>query len=278
MKKNIKIWCMLVIFILNIILAVIPSNNAWAMKKNQYSIIRVDEGIKYLSVYNDNILLINNEGQAILRKDEIDIKIQGNNFRMLAKNLIINDENKIYDVFNEEFLDEETIDKFEDIIIESKNIFVTGAGRSGLAAKAFAMRLMHLGLSAYVVGETISPAIYEDDCIIAISGSGETNTIVSAAKIAKNRGSKVLAVTSYPESTLGKLSDAYVFVKGRTKKEVDDENYMKRQIHGNYTSLTPLGTAFELTTLVFLDAIVSELMEKMQQTESDLKARHTVLE
>ena len=175
-------------------------------------------------------------------------------------------------------LDEEAIEKFEDIIISSKNIFVTGAGRSGLAAKAFAMRLMHLGLSAYVVGETISPAIYEDDCIIAISGSGETNTIVSAAKIAKNRGSKVLALTSYPDSTLGQMCDSYILVKGRTKKEVDDENYIKRQIHGNYTSLTPLGTAFELTTLVFLDAIVSELMEKMHQTESDLKARHTVLE
>ena len=89
----------------------------------------------------------------------------------------------------EEYLDEKSIDEFENIIIESKNIFVTGAGRSGLAAKAFAMRLMHLGLSAYVVGETISPAIYEDDCIIAISGSGETNTIVTAAQIAKNRGS-----------------------------------------------------------------------------------------
>ena len=178
----------------------------------------------------------------------------------------------------EEFLDEEAIEKFEDIIIGSKNIFVTGAGRSGLAAKAFAMRLMHLGLSAYVVGETISPAIYEDDCIVAISGSGETNTIVSAAKIAKNRGSKVLALTSYPDSTLGQLCDSYILVKGRTKKEVDDENYMKRQIHGNYTSLTPLGTAFELPPLVFLDAIVSELMEKMHQTESDLKARHTVLE
>lgn len=178
----------------------------------------------------------------------------------------------------EEFLDEEELDKFENIIIESKNVFVTGAGRSGLAAKAFAMRLMHLGLSAYVVGETISPAINEGDCIVAISGSGETNTIVSAAKIAKSRGSKVLSLTSYPDSTLGQLSDSFILVKGRTKKEVDDENYMKRQIHGNYTSLTPLGTAFELTTLVFLDAIVSELMEKMQQTESDLKARHTVLE
>ena len=178
----------------------------------------------------------------------------------------------------QDFLDEDAINKFEDIIIGSKNIFVTGAGRSGLAAKAFAMRLMHLGLSAYVVGETISPAIYADDCIVAISGSGETNTIVSAAKISKTRGAKVLALTSYPESTLGQLSDCYILVKGRTKKEVDDENYMKRQIHGNYTSLTPLGTAFELTTLVFLDAIVSELMEKMEQTESDLKARHTVLE
>ena len=136
----------------------------------------------------------------------------------------------------------------------------------------------NLGLSAYVVGETISPAIHEDDCIVAISGSGETNTIVSAAKIAKNRGSQILAVTSYPESTLGQLADCYLLVKGRTNQEDDDENYMKRQIHGNYTSLTPLGTAFELTTLVFLDAIVSELMEKMQQTESDLKSRHTVLE
>ena len=177
-----------------------------------------------------------------------------------------------------DYLDEDIIDEFESAIIGAKNIFVTGAGRSGLAAKAFAMRLMHLGLSAYVVGETISPAIYKEDCIIAISGSGETNTIVSAAKIAKGRGSKVLAVTSYPESTLGQLSDCYLLVKGRTKQEVDDENYMKRQIHGNYTSLTPLGTAFELTTLVFLDAIVSELMERMQQTESDLKNRHAVLE
>ena len=178
----------------------------------------------------------------------------------------------------QDYLDEEAIEKFEEIIIGSKNIFVTGAGRSGLAAKAFAMRLMHLGLSAYVVGETISPAIYADDCIVAISGSGETNTIVSAARIAKNRGSKVLALTSYPDSTLGQICDSYILVKGRTNKEVEDENYMKRQIHGNYTSLTPLGTAFELTTLVFLDAIVSELMEKMHQTESDLKARHTVLE
>ncbi len=178
----------------------------------------------------------------------------------------------------EEYLNEEDIAKFIEIITTADNIFVTGAGRSGLAAKAFAMRLMHLGLSSYVVGETISPAINAGDCILAISGSGETNTIVTAAKISKKRGAKVLALTSYPESSLGQLADGLIRVKGRTKVEVDDENYLKRQIKGNYTSLTPLGTAFELTSLVFLDGLVSELMETMGKTEEDLKNRHTVLE
>ena len=178
----------------------------------------------------------------------------------------------------EEYLVEEDIAKFIEIITTADNIFVTGAGRSGLAAKAFAMRLMHLGLSSYVVGETISPAINAGDCILAISGSGETNTIVTAAKISKKRGAKVLALTSYPESSLGQIADGIIHVKGRTKVEVDDENYLKRQIKGNYTSLTPLGTAFELTSLVFLYGLVSELMETMGKTEEDLKNRHTVLE
>ena len=178
----------------------------------------------------------------------------------------------------EEYLVEEDIANFIEVITTADNIFVTGAGRSGLAAKAFAMRLMHLGLSSYVVGETISPAINAGDCILAISGSGETNTIVTAAKISKKRGAKVLALTSYPQSSLGQIADGIIHVKGRTKVEVDDENYLKRQIKGNYTSLTPLGTAFELNSLVFLDGLVSELMEAMGKTEEDLKNRHTVLE
>ena len=178
----------------------------------------------------------------------------------------------------QEYLDEEDIKEFMNILINSKNIFVIGAGRSGLAGRAFAMRLMHLGLSSYVVGETISPAIYEDDCILAISGSGETNTCVNAAKISKDRGAKVLALTSNPDSSLGKLADSLIYVQGRTKQEVDDEDYLKRQIKGNYTSLTPLGTAFELTSLIFLDGLVCELMHVLGETESDLKSRHTVLE
>lgn len=177
-----------------------------------------------------------------------------------------------------ELLDEDVINEFMNVLTESNNVFVMGAGRSGLVAKAFAMRLVHLGISAYVVGETISPAIYADDCILAISGSGETKTIVSAVEIAKNRGSKALALTSYPESSLGKSTDCVMLVKGRTKIDIDDEDYIKRQIDGNYVSLTPLGTAFELTSLIFLDGLIAALMQKMGKTEDDLKYRHTVLE
>jgi 6-phospho-3-hexuloisomerase len=42
--------------------------------------------------------------------------------------------------------------------------------------------------------------------------------------------------------------------------------------------LTPIGKAFELNSLVFLDGLVSELMNRLGKTENDLKERRTVLE
>ena len=163
-----------------------------------------------------------------------------------------------------EFLDEETLNEFEFILLGSEKIFLVGTGISEFVAKTFAMRLTHIGLRTHVVGESASPPISENDCLVAISGSGENSIVVSAARIAKSRGAKVLAVTSYPESAIGEVSDVTMTVKGRIRKEWDDGNQLRRQIHGNFTSLTPLGTAFELTATVFLDAIISEMMEKIQ--------------
>ncbi len=53
--------------------------------------------------------------------------------------------------------DEGGVGQFIDELLSAKRIYVMGAGRSGLIAKAFAMRLMHLGMHSYVVGETITP-------------------------------------------------------------------------------------------------------------------------
>lgn len=54
-------------------------------------------------------------------------------------------------------LSDEGVGQFIDELLSAKRIYVMGAGRSGLIAKAFAMRLMHLGMHSYVVGETITP-------------------------------------------------------------------------------------------------------------------------
>ena len=174
-------------------------------------------------------------------------------------------------------LDPENIEQMNKILKTSQNVFVMGLGRSGLMARAFAMRLMHLGISVYVVGETITPAITSEDCLLAISGSGETLSIISAAEMAQNRSAKIIAVTSYVESTLGKMANLVVHIEGRTKID-SEKNYLTRQINGKHQSLSPLGTLFEVTTLIFLDGISAQLMVEMGKTEEDLKARHTVLE
>jgi 6-phospho-3-hexuloisomerase len=162
-------------------------------------------------------------------------------------------------------------------IIDSKIIFLMGAGRSGLAAKAFAMRLMHLGFNVYVVGETTTPAVQPDDLVIAVSGSGETPSIANLGVIAKKIGSKLAVISSNRDSTLGRISDIVLIIPGRPKDDVVYEDYHERRMVG-YPQLAPLGTIFEISALVFLDAVISELMVRTGASEAELKKRHTVFE
>ncbi len=199
---------------------------------------------------------------------------------LILKELILND--AIQEIVDNvlsvtEELDSKNIEDMTELLQTSKNVFVMGLGRSGLVARAFAMRLMHLGISVYVVGETTTPALSSKDCLLAISGSGETFSIISAANIAHKRGTKIIAVTSYVDSTLGEMADLVVHIKGRTKID-SEKNYITRQMNGKHQSLSPMGTLFEVTSLIFLDSLIAQLMLEMEITEEDMKARHTVIE
>ncbi|MFA4934485.1 MAG: 6-phospho-3-hexuloisomerase [Candidatus Methanoperedens sp.] len=174
-------------------------------------------------------------------------------------------------------LDRSSVTSLVNGILGSQRIFLMGAGRSGLAAKAFAMRLMHMGFNVYVVGETTAPAVQEDDLVIAVSGSGETPSIASLGAIAKKIGSKLAVVTSNKGSTLGNISDIVVIVPGRPKEDIILEDYHERRMVG-YPELAPLGTIFEISALVFLDAVISEMMVRTGASEAELKKRHTVFE
>ncbi len=171
-------------------------------------------------------------------------------------------------------IDEAEIGRMIDVImaVREDKILLLGTGRSGFVGRAFALRLMHLGFSVYVSGETITPALSADDLVLVISGSGTTTTVVAQAEVAKSVGSRVVAVTSHLDSPLGRVADEVVLVKGRTKiDQITD--YEGRQISGVYDN-APLGTMFELSVMVFLDSVIAALMQRLGIHEIDLRARH----
>ncbi|MCX6685632.1 MAG: SIS domain-containing protein [Methanoregula sp.] len=155
---------------------------------------------------------------------------------------------------------------------------MTGAGRSGFVAKAFGMRLMHLGFESYVVGETITPALSGGDTLVAFSGSGETNSVVDICETAKDLSARICLVTASRNSRLSRIADCVVNLGDTTAPyEKTPVGYEVRQITGQYRSVTssfaPLGTLFETAALIFSDAVISALMEARHSDIDEMKKR-----
>lgn len=154
-------------------------------------------------------------------------------------------------------------EKFPDAILESRAIFVVGNGRSGLALKMAAMRLMHVGRTVYVVGETTTPAIGEGDLLIAVSGSGTTNGVVYAAETAFKKQAKVVAVTAAPDSPLAKIASHVLVIPAPEKTD-----------RGGKVSKQYAGTLFEQMTLVLLDSVFNNLRLRSGKSDDVLYTRH----
>lgn len=123
-----------------------------------------------------------------------------------------------------ESINEEQIQTLIKAICASKRIFVYGAGRSMLMLRGIAMRLMHLGFDSYVVGDTITPALQENDLLILGSASGETSGLINVANKAKSLGGRIAVLTIDKTSTLGKLSDYIIEIPAYTDK-IEDEKW-----------------------------------------------------
>lgn len=156
-------------------------------------------------------------------------------------------------------------------ILDAGIIIVCGAGRMGLMAKAFAMRLGHLGLKAYTMGDSTVPSIGKKDLLIICSGSGETKTVYDIAFLAKQQKAKILLFSSYIDhykSPMAKISDTVVVINAPSKA---------RRLKG-FNSIQPMTTLYEQSLLVFLDALVLILMQKLGKTQEDMWMEHSNLE
>ena len=180
-------------------------------------------------------------------------------------------------------LDQHQVQIFFEAMLAAKRVYVAGAGRSGFIARAFGLRLMHLGYDTYVVGETITPAFHSGDTLVMFSGSGETHSMVSICMTAKELGGKICLITGSPDSKMSRIADCIVNLGDITGYyHKDKSSFEIRQLTGKYRSVTsafaPLGTLFETLALVFSDAVISALIEAKKAEIHDMLGRLTNVE
>jgi len=160
-----------------------------------------------------------------------------------------------------------TITKILEINDNNSIVFIYGAGRSGFIGRCFAQRLMHLGIRSCFISDAITYQYTNKDLLILISGSGETTSTVAITKKAKEIGGRIISLSSNPNSTIGRLSDYVIEIKGKSKDVA-----LIQETLAPYTSL------FDISTLAVLDSIGGILMEKLNITEKDIDNRHASIE
>ena len=91
-------------------------------------------------------------------------------------------------------------------------VIVTGMGKSGLICRKIAATLSSTGTSAWFLHPAEAThgdlgAIREDDVVVAVSHSGETEELLRLLESIRRIGARLIAMTGNPGSTLGRAAD-----------------------------------------------------------------------
>ena len=155
-------------------------------------------------------------------------------------------------------------------IEQADRVFLAGAGRSALAIRGCAMRLMHLGRQAFVVGETTTPSISNRDLLIVGSGSGRTKSLIGFAEKARKIDAQILLLTIDPTSPLADSADHVVRIPASTPKLEGKD--------AKLASIQPMGSLFEQSLFVILDTLILLLMKRSGEPVERMFGRHANLE
>ena len=166
---------------------------------------------------------------------------------------------------------------FEHTLLGARRVFVTGIGRTGLMARGFAMRLMHLGRRVYHVGDVITPAIRRGDLLVICSRTGRSPVLVHYVRIAKRVGARVALVTAERTGAVSHLADVVLLIPSERATPAKRPGAAKRRVPTR-NGEPPLGSVFEQALLLVLDQVVVHLMETLGLTADDLRRIHTTFE
>jgi len=149
-------------------------------------------------------------------------------------------------------------------ILESKGkLIITGAGKSGLIGKKISATLASTGTSSFFMHPTEAfhgdlGMIGQDDLVILISYSGETDEVIKIVPFLKWNKNKTLSITGNPNSTIAKNTDLHLNV----------------HITHEACPLKLAPTSSTTATLVMGDALAVALMEARKFQPEDFARFH----
>ena len=162
-----------------------------------------------------------------------------------------------------QYLKEDFVEVVNKILHCKGRVILTGIGKSGHICKKISATLSSTGTSSFFMHATEAfhgdlGMIRNDDLVIAVSYSGETDDLIKTIPIIKNIGAEVIGVSGNVNSSLAKLSDLHQLIK--VEKEACP------------LDLAPTSSA--TATLVWGDALAVALMKKRDFQPEDFARSH----
>lgn len=147
---------------------------------------------------------------------------QDDNFESVIFKSQLSNKNIISKTYN--MVNENTLFKAVQIFKQSKRIYLIGIGDSSLSCYDFQLKMARLDMNIinnldFHIQLASLTHIKEDDCVLAISFSGETKDILVATEYAKSKKAKVISITQFNNNRLSKLSDVSLYIPS---EELDD--------------------------------------------------------
>jgi 6-phospho-3-hexuloisomerase len=150
--------------------------------------------------------------------------------------------------------------------LQAANAIATyGVGREGLVLRGFAMRLYHLSLPSFVVGDMTAPPLGAGGLLVCSAGPGTFSTVAALIGVARTAGAGVALFTSTEASPLAASADVTVRIPAQT-------------MSGGPASNQLMGSIYEQALWVLCDAIIDQLVADSQLDRAAIAKRHTNLE
>jgi glucosamine--fructose-6-phosphate aminotransferase (isomerizing) len=172
------------------------------------------------------------------------------------------------------------IEKFVNILLSCKRIYITGCGTSfhaGLSMKYLLAKTLKLSCEAFISSEIAQhEELMDDNCVmIAYTQSGETADVLAAIKGAKERGAKILSIVNACGSSVTRESDATLYIKAGPEIGVAATKTFTNQLVLNY--LVCYTASENLEALRALAKIPEKVREELNLEDEVVSIAHKFL-